>query len=83
MRVQELMKMKNADVRTVNRDELVDIKSVKVNINNTPEQKVKEYIKQVKNPYCFLCGDYVVKMEYTQDGKTIEDCFVKMVESLI
>lgn len=83
MRVQDLIKMKNTDIRTVKRDELVDINSVKINVNQEPEQKIREYVKQIKNPYCFLCGDYVVKLEYSQEDRTIEDCFVKMVESLL
>lgn len=83
MRAQDLIKMKNTDIRTVSRDELVDIDTVKINVNNTPEQKVNEYINQIKNPYCFLCGGYVVKLEYSDEGRTIEDCFIKMIESLL
>ena len=83
MLVQDLIKMKNTDIRTVSRDDLVDIDTVKINVNDAPEQKVSEYIKQVKNPYCFLCGEYVVKLEYSKEGRTIEDCFIKMIESLL
>ena len=76
MLVQDLIKMKNTDIRTVSRDDLVDIDTVKINVNDAPEQKVSEYIKQVKNPY-------VVKLEYSKEGRTIEDCFIKMIESLL
>ena len=46
--------MKNTDVRLVDKSQLVDISGVKINPIDSPEKKMKDYIEQVKNPYCFL-----------------------------
>ena len=75
--------MKNVDVRTVDRSTLVDIEKVKINPKDSPEKKMMDYIRQVKNPYCFLCKGYVVKLEYANNGKTIEDCFLEYIETLM
>lgn len=75
--------MKNTDIRTVNKADLVDIDTVVINPYDSPEKKMTDYIKQVKNPYCFLCNGYAVKMEYADNGRTIEDCFAEYIDTLI
>lgn len=75
--------LKNTDVRTVDKSELADIENIKINPNDSPEQKMKAYVEQIKNPYCFLCGGYAVKLEFADNGRTIEDCFSGYIENLI
>lgn len=75
--------MKNVDVRTVDRSTLVDIEEVKINPKDSPEKKMVDYIRQIKNPYCFLCNGYVVKLEFADNGKTFEDCFMEYIDTLI
>ena len=45
-------------------------------------QEIKEYIRQVKNPYCFRVGDVVVKCSYSNDGVTLRDRFRQLVRTL-
>lgn len=75
--------MKNTDVRTVDKSSLVDLKDIKINPDMPAEEKTAEYIRQVKNPYCFLCNGYAVKLEFADNGKTIEDCFLEYIDTLI
>ena len=49
----ELEKMKNTDIRNVNVDELVDIQDVRVDETLPPRERAMEYIRQIKNPYCY------------------------------
>ena len=66
--------MKNIDIRTVNRDDLVDIRDIKVDTNLPKEERMKSFLQQVKNPYCFKCGDVVVKMSFADTDVTLEEC---------
>ena len=77
-----LKEMKNIDIRTVDKATLVDIKDVKIDIKKTVQEKTSEYIKQIKNPYCFLCNGYAVKLEFSENEKSIEDCFCDFIETL-
>ena len=61
-----LSEMRNTDIRTVNRDTLTDIRDVKINPSFTAEEKAVEYLKQIKNPYCYKHGKYVIKITYTK-----------------
>ena len=79
----DLDALKNVDIRTVDKSTLTDIRSIKINLNDSPEKKMKDYIDQIKNPYCFLCNGYAVKVEFADTDRTIEDCFSDYIESLI
>ena len=68
-----LREMKEIDIRTVDPDTLVDIKTVTVNTDLPIDERKKDYIRQVKNPYCFKCGKVVVKMSVSETTATLED----------
>ena len=74
--------MKNVDVRKVDPATLVDIKTIKMDESLSREEKLKQYVEQVKNPYCFRVGDVVVKCSYSDDGVTIRDRFEQLVRTL-
>ncbi|WP_243128215.1 DUF6870 family protein [Clostridium niameyense] len=74
--------MKNVDIRTVDPSTLVDIKTVNVNTNLPIEERKKDFIKQVKNPYCFKCGDIVVKVSFSNTTATLEERLENYLKSL-
>lgn len=81
--MENISTLKNVDIRTVDKATLADISNVKINPNDSPEKKMTEYINQIKNPYCFLCNGYAVKIEFANTGRTIEDCFSDYIDNLI
>ncbi|MBQ8085199.1 MAG: hypothetical protein IJ232_03730 [Lachnospiraceae bacterium] len=66
--------MKDVDVRSVDRNTLVQRNSVKVNPKKDKAERVKEYVEQIRNPYCYLDGKTVVKISFANTSRTIEDC---------
>lgn len=74
--------MKNVDVRTVDPDTLVDVNSVQISDDMSREDRLMEFIRQVKNPFCYRVGNVVVKNVYSQDGVTIDERFEQMVRAL-
>ena len=66
--------MKSVDIRTVDRDELVDIRDVSIDRTLPKEERVRSFVKQIKNPYCFRCGDVIVKTSFANTETTLEDC---------
>jgi len=55
-------------------NELVDIRSISVNKNLPKNERIYDYIKQIKNPYRFKCGDIVITAKYSKTGPTIDEC---------
>ena len=67
------------DIRTVDKDTLVDVGDVRINMNLPVEEKIKDYIRQIKNPYCFLSNGVVVKIRFSGDRK-LEDNILQYFE---
>ena len=67
--------MRNLDVTKVDREDLVDIQEVTVNKNLKQSQRLVDFVRQIKNPYCYRHGEYIVKIGF-------EDTEVTMTERL-
>ena len=74
--------MKRIDIRTINRESLVDIRNVSVDSNLPFIEKAEMFLAQIKNPYCFKCGDVIVKINYANTETTIDDCMEGFYRSL-
>jgi len=68
-----LEEMKAVDVRTVNRDDLVDICDVEIDRTLSKEERIRSFIRQIKNPFCFKCGEVVVKTSFADTEVTLEE----------
>ena len=74
--------MKNVDVRTVDRDRLVDINEIEIDDSLPPKERVAEFLRQIKNPYCFRVGTVVVKNVYSGDGVSLQERFEQFARTL-
>ena len=55
-------------------DELVDIREVTVDKDLPKEERITAFLRQIKNPYRFRCGDFVVNAAFASNGITLEEC---------
>ena len=74
--------MKAVDIRTMNPKSLVDVTGILISDDMTKEERATEFVKQVKNPYCFRVGDMVVKNVYSSDGISLKDRFEQFARTL-
>ena len=75
--------LKNLDIRTIRPDTLEHIEHVKINTDLPVEERMMEFVRQIKNPYFFRCGKLIVQVEYSDTDKTINDCLKEFIESQI
>lgn len=71
--------MKNIDVTKVNRADLVDVKDVSINRFLKQERQINDFVTQIKNPYCYKYGDYIVKIGFEDTGVTLTDRLKELV----
>ncbi|MBP3918941.1 MAG: hypothetical protein J6I50_07210 [Clostridia bacterium] len=76
------MERKELDIRTVNRNSLKDINNVKIDPNLTKQERIKSYVEQIGNPYCYLDGDIIVGISYADTDITLEDRLKAYVSGL-
>lgn len=60
------------DLANIDRDSLVDIRSVNIDASLPKEERMRDFIRQIKNPYLFQHGKYVVKVEFSDTDITLE-----------
>lgn len=74
--------MRNIDPRTVDRSTLMQRSSVRLDPSAPREERLRDFIRQIKNPYCYLDGKTVVKISFTNTATTIEDCLENYLRGL-
>jgi len=77
-----LESLRDTDVRTIDPTLLVDIRDVKVNTSLPREDRLLDYLSQIKNPYCFRHGKTVVKVSFADTEATLEDRLEKYLLSI-
>ena len=58
---------------------LADIRDVSVDQTLPKEERIVEFLRQIKNPYCFRCGKFTVRAKYTDNGVSLEDCLKQIL----
>jgi hypothetical protein len=66
--------MKNVPIERVSRTDLVDIETVSVGSDFKEIGRIAEYVRQIRNPYCFIAGKHIIKARYAEHGPSIEEC---------
>ena len=74
--------MTPVDIRTVKPEDVADIQQIKIDSNLTQQEKRKEFIRQVGNPYCFRVGKIIVKASYSGDGVSLNERFEELLLSV-
>jgi len=64
---------KSVDIRTVNKDTLVDVNDFQFDNSLTPDKRVMRIFETICNPYCFRIGDTAVKLEFAEGGRPLQD----------
>ncbi len=73
--------MKKIDIMAVDINELKDIKDITIDKKLGTEERMKEFVRQIKNPYCFKYGNLVVQITHKDTDKTINDCLREYILS--
>lgn len=71
-----------AHIRTMDRSTLVDRKNVKLGSGLSKDERMRSYIEQIKNPYCYLDDGVVVKISFMDTDVTMEDRLEEYVRNL-
>lgn len=58
---------------------LADIRDVSVDPKLPKEERIAEFLRQIKNPYCFKCGKFTVRAQFADNGVSLEDCLKQIL----
>ena len=71
--IDELKKMSEIDIRTVDKHTLANADDLQIQADLPQQERIADYIRQIKNPYCYLSHGMIIKISFA--GKdTLERC---------
>lgn len=73
MDIQILRNMEDIDICSVTKESLVDIKNVKIDREKKKQERIIDFLRQIKNPYCFVCNGIIVKTNYNSNEETLQE----------
>ena len=62
-----------SDYNGAENNSLVDISEVKIDTSLPLDERMKSYIKQIKNPYRYKYGDITVRVSFAETDITLEE----------
>ena len=65
--------LKSVDIRTVDPATLVDIRDVVINLDLPIEERLIDFVQQIKNPYCYKYKKALIKVEHEDTEASLED----------
>ena len=60
-------------------EELAYIGKIRIDRKKSVEEKKRQYLNQVKNPYLVKVGDTMVKIRFANNGVSFEDAFENLL----
>ena len=79
MTAEEHRKFLEMDFSDAKLDELADIGKIRIDRNKSVEERKRQYLNQVKNPYLVKVGDTMVKIRFANNGVSFEDAFENLL----
>lgn len=77
--LEAVQEMKILDIRTLDREKLVDARDIVIDETKSATTKVRTFLEQVKNPFAQKVGEYVLVIGYSeQTDDTIDDKMIKL-----
>ena len=74
--------MRSVDVRTVQADQLADRRGIVIDQKLPRKERLRQYIQQVRNPYCYVDDGVIVKVSFSNTKETIEDRLEAYIRSM-
>lgn len=73
--------MKTIDKKTVCSEYLSQLSDM---VRTTPatDEHLETYLKNLGDPYCFQCGNIVVRTQFTADGSPLASCLINYFKGL-
>lgn len=65
--------LENIDLRTVDKTGLIDIRDISINEQLPKEERIADFIRQIKNPYLCKCGNIVVQSVFADTDTTLTE----------
>ena len=75
--------MKQISIKECDKEQLVDLLSIAIDVERSKQERMLDYLRQVKNPYYFKVGDVAVRLVFDEGGRSFQECMEELVQANI
>lgn len=68
------------DLSNISREDLTDVSGLVLDTSVPLEQRSEQILQKIKDPYCFCVGDIGVKLEFTENGPSLQACLTDLLK---
>ena len=79
---EKLDKYKNIKLEDINPDDVDEISDIKIDRKKSSDERILEFLTQVKNPYVFKVNGRLVRFSFSENGPTADECLTRFLENL-
>ena len=66
----------------INPNDVDEISSIKIDRRKSSNERILDFLTQVKNPYVFKVNGKLVRMSFSENGTTADECLTQCLENL-
>ena len=79
---EKINRCKNIKLEDINPDEVDEISSIKIDRRKSSNERILDFLTQVKNPYVFKVNGRLVRFSFSKNGPTADECLTRVLENL-
>ena len=79
---EKLEKCRNMRLEDVTLDDVDELGTIKIDRRKSSNQRILDFLTKVKNPYIFKVNGRLVRMKFSENGPTADECLTNMLENL-
>lgn len=75
-------KCKNLSFDDIDINKVKDLSEIKINRRKSSNERILDFLNSVEYPYIFKVGGKLVKIEFSKNDKTAEECITNVIKSI-
>lgn len=79
---EKLKRCRNMKLEDVTLDDVDELSSIKIDRRKSSNERILDFLIKVKNPYIFKVNGRLVRMKFSENGPTADECLTNMLENL-
>ncbi|MGM9876823.1 MAG: DUF6870 family protein [Bacilli bacterium] len=79
---EKLKRCRNMKLEDVTLDDVDELSSIKIDRRKSSNERILDFLTKVKNPYIFKINGRLVRMRFSENGPTSDECLTNMLENL-
>jgi len=79
---EKINRCKSMKLEDINPGDVDELSSIKIDRRKSSNERILDFLTQVKNPYIFKVNGRLVRFSFSENGLTADDCLTQCLENL-